>query len=97
MQIQRKRIMAIAGLILVVIVAGGISATLAMAGGGVRGGVVHGRSDKRGAFPEGGVVRPKDLAATIFHLLGYDPHTTVPDPLNRPISLSRGKVIQSLI
>ena len=70
--------------------------SLAMAGGGIRGGVVHGQSDKRGAFPQSGIVRPRDLAATIFQLLGYHAHTTVADPLGRPVPVSRGKAIAQL-
>ena len=33
-------------------------------------------------------VSPKDIQATIYHLLGIDPHTTVPDRLNRPMAIA---------
>ncbi len=48
-------------------------------GGGVRGGVVHGRSDGHAAFPLAGRVEPRDLHATMFHCLGYVPETEVLD------------------
>ena len=49
--------------------------TAMLAGGGVKRGYVYGASDKNGAYPARDPVRPDDLAATMFHLLGIDPHT----------------------
>ncbi|TVQ02297.1 MAG: DUF1501 domain-containing protein, partial [Planctomycetaceae bacterium] len=43
-----------------------------MAGGGVRGGLVHGSSDEHGIGPAEGRVHVHDLHATILHLLGLD-------------------------
>jgi hypothetical protein len=43
-----------------------------LAGGGVRGGMVHGRSDDHGISPAEGQVHVHDLHATILHLLGID-------------------------
>jgi hypothetical protein len=43
-----------------------------LAGGGVRGGMVHGRSDDYGIAPAEGRVHVHDLHATILHLLGID-------------------------
>lgn len=71
--------------------------SLAMAGGGVRAGVVHGASDRDGAYPREGTVLPQDITATIFHLLGIDPHTEVRDTLGRPIAVSRGEVIRQIV
>ncbi|MBO52509.1 MAG: hypothetical protein CMJ69_17210 [Planctomycetaceae bacterium] len=71
--------------------------SVAMAGGGVRGGVVHGSSDKHAAFPVDGVVRPRDIISTVFHCLGYSPETVVHDPLDRPIPISRGHVIREIL
>ena len=42
-------------------------------------------------------VRPEDLSATLFHLLGIDPHTEVRDPLNRPLPISTGSVIAGIL
>src|SRR5205823_12103555 len=58
--------------------------SLALAGGGVKGGQVIGASDKQGAYPKDGVVRPQDLTATVLHCLGHRPDAEVRDPLNRP-------------
>ena len=43
-----------------------------MAGGGVKGGVVHGKSDEYGILPAEGGVHTHDLHATMLHLLGID-------------------------
>jgi hypothetical protein len=71
--------------------------SLALAGGGIRGGVVHGKSDKHAAEPVDGMVRPADLLATIFHCLGYKPETELHDSQGRPLPLSRGSVIQEIV
>ena len=55
-----------------------------LAGGGVRGGQVYGKSDKLAAEPVDNPVPVADYVATIYHALGYDADTTVVDPLNRP-------------
>ncbi|MFO0968767.1 MAG: DUF1501 domain-containing protein [Gemmataceae bacterium] len=71
--------------------------SMALAGGGVRGGVVHGASDRLGAYPRDGMVTPQDLSATIFHLLGVAPGTEVHDTLGRPIAVTRGTVIEPIV
>ena len=63
--------------------------TALLAGGGVRRGFVYGSSDRIGAYPATDPVRPDDLAATTFYLLGIDPHSEVHDALNRPCRLPR--------
>jgi hypothetical protein len=71
--------------------------TALLAGGGVKRGFVHGVSDRNGAFPATDPVRPEDLSATMFHLLGIDPTTEVRDALNRPLPISTGKVIHNIL
>jgi uncharacterized protein (DUF1501 family) len=71
--------------------------SLALAGGGVRGGVVHGSSDRNAAYPSDGRVEARDLLATIFHCLGYRPDAEVHDVQNRPIPISRGNVIHAVL
>ena len=71
--------------------------SVALAGGGVRGGVVHGKSDEQAAYPISGRVEPRDLHATMFHLLGHSPDTEVRDTEGRPIPLSRGQVIAEIL
>jgi hypothetical protein len=70
--------------------------SVALAGGGVRGGQIHGASDRIGAYPKESLVRPQDLSATIFHCLGYPPDTEFRDPVGRPLVLSRGEVIRQV-
>ena len=43
-----------------------------MAGGGIRGGLVHGKSDEHGILPAEGSVHTHDLHATMLHCLGLD-------------------------
>jgi hypothetical protein len=71
--------------------------SVALAGGGIRGGQVLGASDKIGALPRDGRVQPQDLTATIFHLLGYSPNTEMRDTLGRPLVISRGEVIRQAV
>jgi hypothetical protein len=70
--------------------------SVAMAGGGIRGGQVYGSSDKQGAYPQEGRVAPHDLTATILHALGFPPHVEYLDPLGRPYAASRGEPILGL-
>jgi arylsulfatase A-like enzyme len=69
----------------------------ALAGGGTRGGQVLGSSDRIGARVRDGLVRPQDLAATVFHCLGYAPHTEVVDTQGRPVAISRGEVVRQAL
>jgi uncharacterized protein (DUF1501 family) len=64
--------------------------TTLLAGGGVKRGFVYGASDKDGAYPAEKPVRPDDLAATIFYLLGIDPHTEVYGVGDRPLVIAEG-------
>jgi hypothetical protein len=68
-----------------------------LAGGGIKRGHVFGASDKTGAFPANDPLRPDDLSATMFYLLGIDPKTEVTDALNRPLPISAGKVIEGVV
>jgi hypothetical protein len=68
-----------------------------LAGGGVKRGHVFGASDKIGAYPANDPVRPDDLSATMFHLLGLDPKSEVRDALNRPLPISCGEVMEGVV
>jgi uncharacterized protein (DUF1501 family) len=68
-----------------------------LAGGGVKRGYVHGSSDKTGAYPADNPLRPEDVSATLFHLLGIDPRTEVRDPLDRPLPISPGTPITGIL
>ncbi|WP_406693664.1 DUF1501 domain-containing protein [Singulisphaera sp. Ch08] len=68
-----------------------------LAGGGIQRGVVHGESDRIGAYPTAGAVTPQDVLATIYHLLGIDLDETIRDHLNRPHRLVEGEPIQAIL
>jgi uncharacterized protein (DUF1501 family) len=71
--------------------------SVALAGGGIRGGVVYGASDAQGGFPRDGMVQPQDLHATIFHCLGFASDTELRDTLGRPVPITRGDVIRQIL
>lgn len=71
--------------------------SIALAGGGIRGGVVHGKSDAHAAYPLAGRVEPRDLLATMFHCLGHAPDTELHDTEGRPLPISRGRVIEEIL
>ena len=64
--------------------------SVALAGAGVPGGGVIGASDARGGMPADRPVRPPDLAATIFQLLGISPDHEFRDPFDRPLQVTSG-------
>jgi len=63
----------------------------------VRGGSLYGRSDEQGMYPAEDPVRPDDLAATIFYLLGIDPKTEIRDTSDRPLVIANGEPILDII
>ena len=71
--------------------------SVALAGGGVRGGQALGASDRIGGYPKEGRVQPQDLTATVLHCLGYPPQTEIHDALGRPLALSNGEVIRGAL
>jgi hypothetical protein len=71
--------------------------TTVLAGGGIRGGSVHGASDRYAAYPASDPTRPADLAATLYHCLGVAPGLQLRDRLNRPLTLCEGTPIAALL
>ncbi|MDX2036460.1 MAG: DUF1501 domain-containing protein [Isosphaeraceae bacterium] len=70
-----------------------------MAGGGVKGGVVHGATDAVGLRAEVDRVHVHDLHATILHLLGLD-HTRLTFEVNGRedrLTETAGKVVRSIL
>jgi len=61
-----------------------------LTGGGVKAGHVHGATDRDAAYPVSNLVTPAQLVATIYHLLGIDPHMTVFDRTGRPLPIAHG-------
>lgn len=71
--------------------------SVALAGGGVKGGIVHGASDKIAGYPKDGRVLPQDLHATIYHCLGVPTDTEILDSQGRPLPVCRGEAIRSIL
>jgi hypothetical protein len=71
--------------------------TTVLAGGGVKGGLVHGASDRFAAYPADKPTKPADLAATIYHCLGVDPKTRIDDRLGRTQTLCEGEPIEAIL
>ena len=72
--------------------------SMAIAGGGIKGGQVIGATDPLGEEkkPERPVM-VDDVHATVQHLLGIDSQFEVMTPANRPIAFSEGSVIYELL
>lgn len=69
-----------------------------LAGGGIKGGLIHGTSDPTASEPDLDAVEPGDLATTVFHLLGIVADKELMAPGDRPIEIvDGGKVIKNLI
>ncbi|MBI3118529.1 MAG: DUF1501 domain-containing protein, partial [Candidatus Hydrogenedentes bacterium] len=56
-----------------------------VAGGGVQGGRVVGKTDEIGAYPIERPVSPAELVASVYHSLGIDLETELPSPGTRPV------------
>jgi hypothetical protein len=64
--------------------------SVALAGGGVKRGHVHGASDSTATGVEEQGVGPEDLARTVFTLIGVDPNKQLLAGGNRPLLLVKG-------
>ncbi len=72
--------------------------TVALGGGGVRGGRVLGASDARAEKPATDPYGPEDLSATMYHLLGIDPEEEFYTPEGRPVKIANnGRIIHDLL
>ena len=71
--------------------------SVALAGAGVRGEIVLGASGAHAAYPKDGYVEPRDVTATIFNCLGYQPETELLDPFERALPISRGRIIEAIV
>jgi hypothetical protein len=74
------------------------SMAVLLAGGGIKRGFVHGATDPQGMAPATEPCSPDDVAATLFHCLGIDPHQELTTTSGRPIQLFReGRVLEKVI
>jgi hypothetical protein len=71
--------------------------TVVLAGGGIQGGRVHGSSDPQAGYPATDAVGPWDIAATAYHCMGVPLETEVRDRFNRPLKITRGEPIRSVL
>lgn len=68
-----------------------------LAGGGIVGGSVYGRTDRIAGYPEDGTVGPEDVASTVFRALGMPRDPEGRDPQGRPYGLmEKGNPIMPL-
>lgn len=69
-----------------------------LAGGGVKGGYVHGKSDERGHYVEEAGVGMQELNATIAHTMGINVNKTIYSPSGRPFKVAHdGSVINEIL
>jgi uncharacterized protein (DUF1501 family) len=72
--------------------------TVALGGGGIKGGRVLGKSDARAERPASDPHGPEDLSATLFTLLGVDPKEEFYTPEGRPVAVANGgRVMRELL
>ena len=72
--------------------------SIVMAGGGIKGGAIHGTTAADGSVPESDPVAPADVAATVFTLMGIDPQKRLFSTGGRPQIIARGgNVLDDLI
>jgi hypothetical protein len=70
--------------------------SVVLAGAGIRRGIVHGASDRHGAYPQSSPVTPGDLSATLIHALGIPADTHFTDLTNRPHRVASGDPVAVL-
>ncbi len=76
----------------------GPSNAILLAGGGVKPGLVIGKTNSLGEKPDGPSYGPEDLSATIFHLLGIDAALEFYTPEGRPVPIvNNGRVMQDVL
>jgi len=69
-----------------------------LAGGGVKRGLIYGKSDPTASEPEENAVDPGDLATTVYHLLGIVADKELMAPGGRPIEIvDGGKVVKGIL
>ena len=69
-----------------------------MTGAGIKRGMVHGASDKDGAYPVSDPVSPQAMIATIYAAMGIDVTTTISDRFGRPQPIAQhGEPVRAVL
>jgi hypothetical protein len=64
--------------------------SIVLAGGGTPAGLIHGATDRNGAFVTDRSHSPADFACSIYTLLGIDPHRRYPTPAGQEVPIVSG-------
>jgi len=68
-----------------------------LAGGGIKGGMIHGATDSKGNRVKDDKVTVQDFNATIAHALGLDTSAVILSPSGRPFQVAhQGKAVKQL-
>jgi hypothetical protein len=69
-----------------------------LAGGGLKGGQVIGKTNAKAEHPVERALKPADLLATVYHVLGIDPRLQFKDHTGRPVAiLDEGEPIKEVV
>ncbi len=76
----------------------GNAISVLLAGGGLKGGQVVGATNAKGEHPVARPLKPADVLATVYHVLGIDPRQSFKDHTGRPIPiLDEGQPIEEIV
>jgi arylsulfatase A-like enzyme len=71
--------------------------SILLAGAGIPGGTIYGKSDRDGAYPAESPIKPSNLTATFLHLLAIPHDLEAHDRAGRPFRAYQGSPIPELI
>jgi len=72
--------------------------SVALAGGGIKRGYIHGASDATGGDVEESALSPENLAATMYNQIGINPDSKLETPDGRPVAIVyNGTVVKELL
>jgi len=76
----------------------GNAISVMLAGGGLKGGQVVGKTNAKAEHPVERPLKPGDVLATVYHVLGIDPRQTFKDHTGRPVAiLDEGEAIREVV
>jgi hypothetical protein len=71
--------------------------SIALAGGGIRGGHAVGETDPDGSKKIKGAVAVDDIHTTVLHALGVNHKRVINTPIGRPMKISEGSIVKGLL